>query len=202
MKKFKREDLINELKEDVHKLIEVVEFFKTVEKGKLVHQLDKERWSVVQILEHLNAYNRYYLPAIESALAVPTKEDSAWFNSGILGDYFTRSMKPTNIFETKTRMKSMKNYCFPNNLNVDTVVNENLQQKQKLLQLLETAKSRNLNSIRIPITLSRLIRLKLGDVFRFLVAHEQRHMIQARNTIKAVGVATNKFPVILQVNQQ
>jgi uncharacterized damage-inducible protein DinB len=202
MKKFKREDLINELKEDVNRLVESVEFFKSVEKGKLVHKLDKEKWSVIQILEHLNAYNRYYLPAIETALAVPDKEDSAWFNAGMLGDYFTRSMKPNNIFETKTKMKAMKNYCFPNNLNVDTVINENLRQKQQLLQLLETAESRNLNTIRIPITLSRLIKLKLGDVFRFLIAHEQRHMIQARNTIRAIGVATNKFPVILQVNQQ
>ena len=46
--------------------------------------------------------------------------------------------------------------------------------------------------------ISKFIRLKLGDAFRFLVAHEQRHMIQARNTIKSLGITTDKFPVILE----
>jgi hypothetical protein len=44
-----------------------------------------------------------------------------------------------------------------------------------------------------------MIKLKLGDTFRFLIAHEQRHMIQARNTLKEMGVTTDRFPVILQV---
>ena len=52
------------------------------------------------------------------------------------------------------------------------------------------------------VTLTTLVKLKLGDTFRFLIAHEQRHMIQARNTLKAVGITTDKFPVILQVVPQ
>ncbi|MFN2458322.1 MAG: DinB family protein [Chitinophagaceae bacterium] len=202
MKKFKSEDLINELQIDVGKIIAVAEFFKGVEKGKLVYQDHKDKWSVVQILEHLNSYGRYYLPAIDKAIAQKTNENSAWFNPGRLGSYFTNSMKPTNVFEVKNKMKAMKNYCFPNNLNVDTVLNEFLEQKNLLLRLLEVAKDRDLNTIRISIAISKLIRLKLGDVFRFLVAHEQRHMIQARNTLKVVGVATDKFPVILQATPQ
>jgi hypothetical protein len=95
-------------------------------------------------------------------------------------------------------MKAMKNYKPAKGLNVEAVFNEFFQHQNKLLQLLDVARRRNMNSIRIPITISKLIRFKLGDTFRFLIAHEQRHMIQARNAIKAVGVATDKFPVILE----
>jgi hypothetical protein len=28
--------------------------------------------------------------------------------------------------------------------------------------------------------------LKLGDTFRFIIAHEQRHFVQIRNTLEAV----------------
>lgn len=197
MSKFKTEDLIAALKEDVQHIIEAAEHIKTADKNKLVYQLDKEKWSIVQILEHMNAYGRYYLPAIAKALEEDKSPRNAWFESGFWGNYFTKSMKPSNVHEIKNKMKAMKAYCFPNSLNIEQVTNEFIQQQHILFGLLDKAKDKNLNAVRIPITVTNLIKLKLGDIFRFLVAHEQRHMIQARNTLKAVGVTTDKFPVIL-----
>jgi uncharacterized damage-inducible protein DinB len=202
MAKFKSEDLIKELKEDVQRLQAAADHLKNTEKSKLVFVENDGKWSVVQCLEHLNEFGRFYLPAIEKTITVKTGEKNAWFNSGFLGDYFTKSMKPKNVFDIKNKMKTMKRFTFPNSLNVDTVMKEYIDQKIKLQHLLDTANDRDLNSIRIPITLTKMIKLKLGDIFRFLIAHEQRHMIQARNTLKSTGVATDKFPVILQVVQQ
>ncbi len=202
MAKFKSEDLIKELKEDVQRLQAAADHLKNTEKSKLVFVENDGKWSVVQCLEHLNEFGRFYLPAVEKAITVKTGEKNAWFNSGFLGDYFTKSMKPKNVFDIKNKMKTMKRFTFPNSLNVDTVMKEYIDQKIKLQHLLDTANDRDLNSIRIPITLTKMIKLKLGDIFRFLIAHEQRHMIQARNTLKSTGVATDKFPVILQVVQQ
>jgi hypothetical protein len=198
MPKFKSQDLINELQKDVTRIAEAARYFKQVEKPKMVYCVEKNKWSIVQILEHLNAYGRYYLPAIEKEIAFRSKAVPTWFNSGFLGNYFTNSMKPKNIFEVTNKMKAMKSYSFPNSLNVDTVLKEFEEQQQKLMQLLELARERDLNSIRIPITISKMVKFKLGDVFRFLVAHQQRHMIQARNTLKATGESTDKFPVILE----
>jgi uncharacterized damage-inducible protein DinB len=202
MAKFKSEDLIKELKEDVQRLQAAADHLKNTEKSKLVFVENEGKWSVVQCLEHLNEFGRFYLPAIEKTITVKTGEKNAWFNSGFLGDYFTKSMKPKNVFDIKNKMKTMKRFTFPNSLNVDTVMKEYIDQKIRLQHLLDTANDRDLNSIRIPITLTKMIKLKLGDIFRFLIAHEQRHMIQARNTLKSTGVATDKFPVILQVVQQ
>ena len=202
MAKFKSEDLLNELQEDVRKIKAAGEHLSSADPRKLIYQTHPEKWSVVQVLEHMNAYGRYYLPAIDKAIAFKSAEPSVWFNSGFLGNYFTKSMKPTNVYEVKNKMKTMKAYTFPNSLNVETVVKEFLGQQDRLIQLMEVARGRDLNSIRIPITISKMVKLKLGDVFRFLVAHEQRHMIQARNTLHQTGVATDKFPVILQIANQ
>ncbi len=114
MAKFKSADLIKELKEDVQRLQAAAEHLKNTEKSKLVYAVNEGTWSVVQCLEHLNAFGRYYLPAIEKAIAVKSGEKSAWFNSGFLGDYFTKSMKPKNVYEIKNKMKTMKNFNFPN----------------------------------------------------------------------------------------
>ncbi len=199
MAKFKSGDLLNELQEDVRKVVECAQFFKETDKSKLVYRIDESKWSVVQVLEHLNAFNRHYLPAIDKAFSEHQGSPSAWFNSGYWGEKFTKSMKPTNVFEIKNKMKGMKKFSFPNSLNVDTVLNEFYGQQEKLLHLLDVAKSKDLSSIHIPITLTKLIKLRLGDAFRFLIAHEQRHMIQARNTLRDTGITTDKFPVILQV---
>jgi uncharacterized damage-inducible protein DinB len=174
-------------------------FFRDVDKTKLVYQPAEGKWSIVQVLEHLNGYGRYYLPAIEKGLSEKKTTKQAWFNSGFWGEYFVKSMKPKNIYEITNKMKTSKSYEFPNSLNVDTVLNEFLQQQDQLLRLLDMAGEVDLNEVKIPVTITKIIKLKLGDVFRFLIAHEQRHMIQARNTLNTVGITTDKFPVILQV---
>ncbi|HZH99934.1 MAG TPA: DinB family protein [Flavisolibacter sp.] len=202
MAKFKSEDLIRDLKEDVEKLIAAAEHIKSGDKNKLVYQLDKKKWSIVQILEHLNAYGRYYIPVMEKEINGSKAGRNAWFETGFWGNYFTNSMKPTNVYEIRNKMKAMKAYTFPNSLNVDQVLKEYIDQKRQLLELLDKSKNTNLNAIKIPITLTKLIRLKLGDALRFLIAHEQRHMVQARNTMKTIGITTDKFPVILQAVPQ
>lgn len=202
MSKFKSQELLQELQDDVKKIIAAAEHIRQAEPMKLSYQPGKDRWSISQILEHLNAYNRHYLPLIEKAIAFTSKQVPAWFVSGYWGEKFTKSMKPSNVFVIKNKMKAMKSYCFPNNLNVEQVFNEFIEGNNRLLKLLETSKNRDLNEIRIPITLSKLVKLKLGDMFRFIVAHEQRHLMQARNNLHEMGIATDKFPVILQAVPQ
>lgn len=196
MAKFKTADLLNSLTEDVKRIREAAEFFAASERTKLAYSPDPGRWSVVQVLEHLNAYNRYYLPVMEKELSVTSHDTNAWFTSGYWGEKFTKMMKPANVYEVKNKMKTQKKMAFPNSLNVETVLKEFIAGQDKLLQLLELAAGKDLEKIRIPISISKLVRLRLGDTFRFLIAHEQRHMVQARNVLKETGIATDKFPVL------
>lgn len=202
MAKFKSEELLNDLTQDVRRIKEAAQFLSTADQNKLAYSPGEGRWSAVQAVEHLNAYNRHYLPLIEKELALITYDKNAWFTSGYWGERFTKMMKPTNVFEVKNKMKTMKKFSFPNSLHVETVLNEFLTAQDKLLSLLEQAKGKDLGKIHIPITLSKLIKFRLGDTFRFLIAHEQRHMIQARNTLKETGVTTDKFPVLMSITEK
>lgn len=198
MKKFKSEELIDQLEADVRQLIAAAEHLQQADNVKLSYPPEEGKWSAAQALEHLNMYNRYYLPAIEKAMVHIPKEVNAWFVPGFFGNYFTKMMMPKNVYEVKNRMKAMKGYRPDRGINVEGVFKEFYEHQNKLIQLLETARKRNLEQVRVPTSISSMIRLKLGDVFRFLIAHEQRHMIQARNAIRATGVSTDKFPVILE----
>jgi hypothetical protein len=198
MKKFKSEDLINSLQNDVRQLAAAAESMKSMDKIKLGYPLTNGKWTAIQALEHLNMYNRYYLPLVETAINESKTGRSAWFNSGTLGNYFANTMKPSDVFEIRNKMKTQKSYNPPAALNAEKVIAEFLEHQQKLNQLLDAARNHDMNNIRIPITVSKFIKFKLGDTFRFLVGHEQRHLVQARNAIRELGISTDKFPVILQ----
>ena len=107
-------------------------------------------------------------------------------------------MKPKSVFEVKNKMRTLKAHNPDNNLNATKVLEEFVEQQHRMIYLLELSKQKSLNAIRIPLTITKLIKMKLGDTFRFLIAHEQRHFVQARNAIKTIGLATDKFPAILQ----
>jgi hypothetical protein len=202
MAKFRTDDLLEQLKNDVQRVLAAAQFLQGADRVKMAYSKNAGQWSAIQAIEHLNMYGRYYIPAMKQAMENNPGGRQAWFQSGWLGNYFTRSMAPKTVYEVKNKMKTPKNYNPTPGLNVDTVLNEFIQQQNQLLQLLEQAKNADLGRIRIPITISKMVKMKLGDTFRFLIAHEQRHMIQARNALHATGVATDKFPVILQVRTQ
>ena len=75
-------------------------------------------------------------------------------------------------------MKTFKNKN-PFNANLDKMVIETfISQQIKLLDLLNQSKNISLNKTKIGISISSLIRLKLGDTFQFYINHMIRHMKQ------------------------
>lgn len=133
-------------------------------------------WSTAQCLEHLNSYGDYYLPQIEKVLHA--KSDESTFTSGWLGDYFTRSMDP----KAGKKMKALKGHIPAATLDAHNVVAEFIHQQETLLRYLRASRKADLN-VRIPITISKLIRIKLGDVFQFLIMHDERHIQQANRNL-------------------
>lgn len=201
MAKYKSEDLISTLQEDMRRVLRAADHFRSIDIIKLGLQPAEGRWSVAQVLEHLNLFDRYYLPHIERELSVVDPSGDAWFEPGFWGDYMARAMQPKDVFEVKKGMSTYKPYRPARTLSVEAVMTEFAAHGEKTIGLLERAKGRNLNTVRIPFSVSKLVRLRLGDVFRILVAHKQRHMIQARNNLRTLGLPTDRFPVILEVTR-
>ena len=80
-------------------------------------------------------------------------------------------------------MKSPKDHepaAFPD---LEAMIREFILGEEKLLMLLEKAREINLERVRIPVSLNRFIRLKLGDTFHFLIAHQQRHFLQIQQIL-------------------
>jgi uncharacterized damage-inducible protein DinB len=185
MPSYSSKSLLQQLKTDVIEVLEAVQKnYAHLPENILLAQPAAGKWSIAQTMEHMNTYGRYYLLAIEKTIdkaALLNNKNTASFMPGWLGDYFTKMMlKPA-------KMKAPSKHIPPVKLNAKEVVEEFMEQQRYLLLLLSKAENIDLGKWRIPITLTKLIKLKLGDTFRFLIAHEQRHMIQIKNAVEELG---------------
>jgi len=185
MKKYNSQALLEDLQADVRQLVLIANKLKSEDPGVLLEQPAPGKWNVVQVLEHLNSYGRYYIPAIEKSLQ-QNKPATELFKPGFIGNYFTKMLAPSAKGTVKYKMNAPKDHRPSPHLDHQPVIRTFLEQQQTLLELLEKAKTKNIGRIRTPISISRFIKLKLGDTFRFLIAHEQRHFIQISNTMAHV----------------
>lgn len=157
---------------------EAVGVFQNLSVPQLLQPATDGGWSVAQCLEHLNRYGHYYLPHIQTGLGQPLSQPApATFRSTWLGHYFTRTMDPAT---NQKKYKAFKNYNPAPALDAPAVVAEFIQQQETLLTYLRQARTADLDAVKVPISVSKWIKLKLGDVLQFVIAHNERHVIQAR----------------------
>jgi hypothetical protein len=176
----KTTELIQELTEITNNNICEVEKFKTLNKGQLNAKPNETSWSILECLEHLNLYGDFYIPEINKRMNnsnIPSVEN---FKTGVLGNYFAKMLAP------KEKLNKMKTFDSMNPLdsNLDeSIINRFLNQQQDLLEIIEIAKTKNLNKIKTSISISNLIKLKLGDTLRVVIYHNKRHMFQAKKLV-------------------
>jgi hypothetical protein len=193
MKRFKATDLLDQLQSDVRQLLVTANYLKAEDPHYLLEQPAPGKWTVIQVLEHLNSYNRYYLPAIKKSL-MQDRPAVEYFKPGWLGDYFTKLMQPKEGV-VKNKMKAPKDHRPAPFLDAMPVLNTFIEDQHQLLRLLDEAKQKDIGKLRTPVSIFKLIRLKTGDTFRFLIAHEQRHFVQIANTLETVRKGTSLFPL-------
>ncbi|KAA9331336.1 DinB family protein [Hymenobacter busanensis] len=150
-----------------------------------------DSWSVLECLEHLNRYSRYYNPAFAKALqSVGRPASVADIGYSWLGRKSLDIVRPGNGKPSKT-VKHMN----PAGSQLGrTVLNEFLLNQRELLRLLDQAAATDLNRKVVPVEFFRLLKLRLGEALEFVVLHETRHVQQAQ---RAAQLAQATAPVLV-----
>lgn len=182
MNKADKLQLLNALENVVENHLKMtIQIFQNLDEQTLLKQPADGGWSIAQCFEHLNSYGQYYLPQIEKGFKQnASKKASDTFKSSWLGSYFTKMMLPAN---TK-KYKAFKGHIPVVDLKAHAVMAEFINQQETLLRHLKEARNADLNTIRIPISIGKFIKLKLGDVLQFIIAHDERHIQQAHRVWK------------------
>lgn len=176
--KFDKIELINDLKKEVQNAIAKAEIFKTRTETELNFKQNPESWSILECLEHLNLYGDFYLVEIEKRILEANTSPILVFKSGFFGNYFANSMQPKSDGSIDNKMNTFKDKNPVNSELSITTIDRFIKQQRQMLTLLEAAKKVNLTKIKTKITLP-ILKFRLGDTFRFVIAHNNRHLVQA-----------------------
>jgi hypothetical protein len=133
-------------------------------------------WSILECLERLNRYSRYYNPCLAKAITRnPNHDYSQPITYSWIGKKSLEIVRPDNGKKHKTVQ-----HMNPSNSQLDLrTIEEFLKHQIELLQLLNNAQSANLNKKAIPVEFFRLLKLRIGETLEFVVLHQERHLQQA-----------------------
>lgn len=179
--KIASKELIADLVSRTNAHIKEVQQWKKLSEKQLNWKENSDCWSMLECLEHLNRYGDFYIPEMDQKIESSKHPFNSVFRSGILGNYFAKSMLPKEKLNKMNTFKSMN----PNGSNLDKqTIDRFLNQQYQLLQVLEKAASANLTKIKTGITISKWIRLRLGDTLRVVIYHTERHVVQGRKVLE------------------
>ncbi|WP_104383365.1 DinB family protein [Sphingobacterium sp. HMA12] len=184
--KYKSLELIEQLRRQTKEHMAFVESLKTQSLDDLNKRIQEGSWNILECIAHLNLYGNFYLPEISRRMAASQSKAANYFHSGLLGNYFAISILP------KDRPNKMKTFreMDPIYKQLDrNVLDIFLEQQENFLQLLEQAKSKDLDKIRTNISINKWIKIRLGDTFRFLVNHNSRHIVQVKTILSSCSAS-------------
>ncbi len=175
--------LIDELTAITLNALNTAKIVKTLDPLQLNAKVNPKQWSVLECIEHLNLYGDFYLPEIEHAILSQKPADKILlFRSGLLGNYFAGLMQAKN--GTMKKMKSPPDKNPAKTILSVTTIDRFIKQLERLTSLLEQARNIDLTKTKTAISLTKYIRLRLGDTLRFFVYHIDRHMLQAEHALQ------------------
>lgn len=170
------DELISTTQSHLNRAIELHE----MEDDTLNWKASQDSWSVLECLEHLNLYGDFYLPTIDKSISNCKYPPKGLFKSGILGNYFAKSMLPEG---KRNKMKTFKDKYPSGSMLKKNTIHKFIDQQQEMISLLNRAKSINISKAKTSITIASWLKLKLGDTFRFVINHNTRHMQQIEDTL-------------------
>ncbi|MCE3007012.1 MAG: DinB family protein [Bacteroidetes bacterium] len=147
------------------------------------HQPDK--WSIAELLQHLNAAADLYTPRLNKAVtrARPVKSAQRAHRNGRMGQLFIRGLRSKKTFKSpKDFEPDLSNIADPH-----AVVRDFRQKQLAIAELMAKSQQLDLQRTRLSSPSNFLLRFNLGDAFAIHTYHVKRHLEQAQERIQMSG---------------
>jgi hypothetical protein len=148
-----------------------------------------ESWSVAQCVDHLNSTAREYLPMLDEGIADAIRR--GLYNPGPyrynwIGRVMTWVVDP----DTRIRARAPKAFQPPVGRPRHDVMAAFRAYQVQYIDRLRQANGLDLARARVSSPAARWIRMPLGSGFAMTIAHERRHLQQARRVIEQCPIST------------
>ena len=145
-----------------------------------------DEWSVAQCLDHLITSNQGYIPIFNKLHRGEYKrslKERLPVLPGLFGSLVLNAVKP----ETKRKLKAGKGFQpASSEISSDIVSRFEAQQKQ-IGELMKSNHELNLREVIITSPVLSIVTYSLLNAYRIIVAHDQRHVAQAKRVMAREG---------------
>lgn len=135
-------------------------------------------WSAIECIEHLNQIGLFYVSEFERVVQLVTnvnKEEST--QSTFMGRLMLSLMLPKKDNVT-FKMKTFKQFK-PIEINENECINGFINQLERIKRVLKEIDSIEISDVKINSAIGSYLKFNLSDALQFVIAHIERHLIQA-----------------------
>ena len=146
-----------------------------------------EQWSIAEVFCHLNLSNEIYIRSILSRVTLAPDTASDAFRSTWLGEWAYEKIVPRpdgSVLKMRSA-RSVRPSKPPDDLR--EVLHSFLRACDAMDDILRHSATKDLRRIRIPFHFVPLLHFSLGETLRFLIAHNERHLLQAQRLVSIMA---------------
>jgi hypothetical protein len=168
-------------------ITDAVESFYKLEENLLFKKPAPGKWSVIECFEHMNILYEIYMNNIKEAIEKNKGkyEPVEYFKPTLVGHYFFLSMTPNEKQKPRYKIKTFKR--FEPTGKIPDSLDRFREYHSEFSDLIDRIPELNLDKIKVTSSIGNIMRFKLGDAFRIVTGHNQRHIIQVQKTLSSIN---------------
>jgi hypothetical protein len=139
------------------------------------------KWNMLECIEHMSLATEVYTKNISDKIksgGLPPA--SKTFKGHWKGRMFARMNAPKPGGEIPMKLKTFKFMEPKNQLKETEVINRFISIHREIIDLIEQSRSVNIDKVKVATALGPMVKLRLGEAYRFILAHTQRHLVQLK----------------------
>jgi hypothetical protein len=144
------------------------------------------RWSIAENIDHLRAMSAQYLPAIDEAIAAGQARSmyhEGPFRYGLFERFMEWSMEPP----VRLRLKTSALVKPASTLRLDEAGPAFFQAQEDIRDRVRRSNGLDLATVKVRSPLATWLVLSIGKALGVVLAHERRHLWQAKQVRRAAG---------------
>ena len=184
-------EFLNFLKEETQRIIETVKSeFQNLNPELFNTKPSDEKWSIAECLQHLNLTLDIYIPQMMEIIKQKEKfgNQKEYFKHSFIGKMAVKSMEPKPDKSITFKMKTF-NKLSPKLSKSDKneILDIFLNFQESILNVIDGLHKMSLIKPKIVTAAGPILKMNIGDALHFMVAHNQRHILQAQNVLQIIN---------------
>ena len=181
--------LLNREKETLELILITNEEFNPLSADLFNSKPSDKKWSIGECFEHLNLTLDFYIPKMETIIKNKKRYmgHNEYFSYGLLGRMAVTAMLPKSNKRIPYKMKTFRKLKpQQSQANKQHVIRKFLSYQKSTLDIIQELKEVNMKKPKITTVAGPMLKMRIGDALHFMIAHNQRHIVQAQQVYKII----------------